>query len=133
MPELPLVCADCHLQVPAFVESLPFLPLTVAGKVDRKALPEPKAAIKKAVTRSVSIKSVKKAGASAPPTPTEELIMDLMAEVLGIPVAGLTPLSSFAGLGGHSLKGMALLSKLRDEANCPQLQLVDLTEDDCPK
>ncbi len=115
-----------HYMVPAFIEPLPMLPLTVAGKIDRKALPDPIAAVQKAVTRSISIKSVNKD--ASPPTELELLIMDLFSEVLQIPVQGLTPLSSFAGLGGHSLLGMALLGKLREEANCPNLQLMDLLQ-----
>lgn len=120
-----------HYMVPAFIEALPMLPLTVASKVDRAALPDPVAAMQAAVTRSISIKTVKTDG--QPPNELELLIMDLFSEVLQIPVAGLTPLSSFAGLGGHSLLGMALLGKLREEANCPALQLMDLVHDDCPR
>ncbi|WP_436534841.1 amino acid adenylation domain-containing protein [Actinoplanes sp. HUAS TT8] len=85
-----------HL-VPAAVVELDALPLTVAGKLDRRALPEPDFA---------GI-----AGATAPRTPTEEILCGLFAEVLALPAVGAA--DDFFALGGHSLTATALAARVR--------------------
>ncbi|MFC4065338.1 non-ribosomal peptide synthetase, partial [Actinoplanes subglobosus] len=80
-----------HL-VPAAVVVLDALPMTVAGKLDRRALPEP------------DLAGI--AGSTAPRTPAEEILCGLFAEVLALPVVGAT--DDFFALGGHSLTATAL-------------------------
>ncbi len=84
--------------VPAFVVPVPEIPLTGNGKLDRRALPRPEAALP----------------VSRPPrTPGEKLLCDLYAEVLGVPEVGAE--DSFFDLGGHSLLATRLINRVRAE------------------
>jgi amino acid adenylation domain-containing protein len=75
--------------VPSVFVSLPRLPLTTAGKVNRRALPEPP--------------SVTDAPAFAPPgTPLEELLATIYAQVLGVERIGIH--DNFFDLGGGSIQ-----------------------------
>jgi acyl carrier protein len=85
--------------VPSFFVTLPALPRTATGKVDRAALPPPVAA-------PVEEGSTEVGG------PVEELLAGLWAEVLGVERVGLH--ESFFDLGGHSLLAVRVISKLRD-------------------
>lgn len=89
--------------VPIFYLALSELPLTPSGKVDRRALPTPKAA--------ELDKSVANGGHSRPPqTPTEKTIARLWAEMLGVKVISAD--SDFFHLGGHSLLAARIASRL---------------------
>ncbi|HSG40149.1 MAG TPA: amino acid adenylation domain-containing protein, partial [Thermoanaerobaculia bacterium] len=88
--------------VPAVFVSLAALPLTPNGKVDRRALagmaPEPQGGTADAYV--------------APRNPIEEILAPLWAEVLGVDRVGVN--DDFFDLGGHSLLGVQLVSRVRE-------------------
>ncbi|MFZ3494409.1 amino acid adenylation domain-containing protein [Streptomyces sp. 5.8] len=83
--------------VPSACVVLDALPLNSNGKVDRKALPEP---VAEAVT-----------GLRGPRTPEEEVLCALFAQLLGYDRVGID--QGFFDLGGSSLRGMTLISRIR--------------------
>ncbi len=85
--------------VPSTFVMLDSLPLTPNGKVDRRALPQPDVSV---ISREV--KTI------APRTPTDELIVAIWSEVLGVEV-GIN--DNFFDLGGHSLLATQVISRLR--------------------
>ncbi len=87
--------------VPSLFVPLPELPLTPQGKVDRRALPAPEAAV-----ASLSIA----AAATPPANPIAELIATVFAEVLGVERVGEG--DDFFALGGHSLLATRAVSRL---------------------
>ncbi|MCL2734361.1 MAG: condensation domain-containing protein, partial [Actinomycetia bacterium] len=89
-----------HL-VPSAVVVLEDLPLTVGGKLDRKALPAPGPAAG-AASRSPR----------GPRSSREEVLCGLFAEVLGVPEVGID--DGFFDLGGDSIVSIQLVSKARE-------------------
>ncbi|HEV7786307.1 MAG TPA: condensation domain-containing protein, partial [Thermoanaerobaculia bacterium] len=83
--------------VPSLFVRLEALPLTVTGKLDRRALPAPEAA--------------PATSAAAPLSAAEELLAGLWADLLGIERVG--PDADFFDLGGHSLLATRLASRVR--------------------
>jgi glyine---[glycyl-carrier protein] ligase len=85
--------------VPAAVMELAALPLTAAGKLDRRALPP-------AVFGTAD-------DSRQPSSTPERLLCDLFAQVLGVDRVG--PDDGFFDLGGHSLLAAMLLARVRQQ------------------
>ncbi|MGW4633166.1 amino acid adenylation domain-containing protein, partial [Nocardia sp. NPDC004415] len=83
--------------VPAAVMVLDEIPLTPAGKLDRRALPEPVLAPREFRT---------------PTSEVEAIIATVFAEVLGVDAVGLD--DSFFALGGDSILSIQLVSRAKD-------------------
>ncbi|WP_432065179.1 amino acid adenylation domain-containing protein [Streptomyces sp. C10-9-1] len=83
--------------VPAHIVVLPGFPLTEGGKVDRRALPEPR-------PTAVSFQP--------PATDAERAVTAAAAAVLGLPEAGTD--QDFFHLGGDSILAISLMAALRD-------------------
>jgi amino acid adenylation domain-containing protein len=97
--------------MPSSFVLLDALPLTATGKVNRRALPAPQMYTNKS---------------SVPPrTPAEELLAGMWANVLGVTSVGVE--DNFFDLGGHSLLGTRLVSRIR-EAFAVELRLRSLFE-----
>ncbi|WP_238009491.1 amino acid adenylation domain-containing protein [Dactylosporangium sp. AC04546] len=84
--------------VPAAIVTLPALPLTTNGKLDRKALPAPDFGAARTRGRS-------------PQTAVEQRLADVFAEVLGTGPVGAD--DSFFELGGDSITSIQLVSRAR--------------------
>jgi amino acid adenylation domain-containing protein len=87
--------------VPSQLVFLTALPLTPNGKLDRRAL-----------ARMAPEAPAPGEGFVAPRDPLEEMLAPLWAEVLGIARVGAH--DNFFALGGHSLLGIQLLSRMED-------------------
>uniref|UniRef100_A0A486XU80 Malonyl CoA-acyl carrier protein transacylase n=1 Tax=Rheinheimera sp. BAL341 TaxID=1708203 RepID=A0A486XU80_9GAMM len=79
-------------------------PVSVNGKLDRKALPEP--------TESHFTDNYE-----VPKTYTEERLTRVWATLLGLKAVEISANASFFALGGHSLKAVRLVSAVRDVFN----------------
>ena len=87
--------------VPSVFVMLDSLPLTPAGKIDRKSLPEPH--IERPDTENECI---------SPRTQTEKLLAGIWCEVLGISQVGIH--DNFFSLGGHSLLATQVMSRIKE-------------------
>jgi amino acid adenylation domain-containing protein len=87
--------------IPAAFVFLEELPLTPSGKVDRARLPDPRQATQG------SSETV------APRNAVEGVLVTIWADLLGVPSVGVEE-NFFNDLGGHSLLGTTLVSRVRD-------------------
>ncbi|WP_425439069.1 amino acid adenylation domain-containing protein [Rhodococcus tukisamuensis] len=85
--------------VPTAIVELAEFPLSSAGKLDRRALPDPEPAAREF---------------RAPATPTEVLVAGVYADVLGADRVGAD--DSFFDLGGNSLSATRVLGRLNEAA-----------------
>ena len=99
-----LAAALPEYMIPATFVFISALPLTTAGKIDRKALPVPDAV-------RPDLQNVY----TAPRSPVEELIALIWAEVLQLRQIGID--DNFFELGGHSLRATQVISRLRTAFN----------------
>ncbi|WP_339065083.1 non-ribosomal peptide synthase/polyketide synthase [Teredinibacter turnerae] len=86
--------------VPATVKALLQFPLTITGKIDRKALPLD------------LLDSGESLSYSPPTTKSQEILCDLWRDILGQSNVGIH--TNFFDLGGHSLLAMRLVSRINE-------------------
>lgn len=101
--------------VPAFLEELDMIPMTVSDKADRKNLPAPSGP-------RVSLQS---ADHVAPTTDMERTVADVLASVLQVERVSITD-DFFLDLGAHSLLMARFGSKLRQSAGLPDISMRDV-------
>ena len=100
--------------VPGDFVALPALPLTLNGKLDRKALPLPS-----------GMEAEQAALPTAPRTSSEKLVATVWQDCLG--VAQVDVLDDFFQLGGHSLIAVQVMARLAQETG-QRLPLATLFE-----
>lgn len=87
--------------LPQYALQLEALPLTGSGKIDRKALPRPEAAVREEVVYT------------APRSDLEKQMAELWQEVLKLPRVGID--DNFFTIGGQSLKAAFLLARMQKQ------------------
>ncbi|MCP4150732.1 MAG: hypothetical protein GY757_23505, partial [bacterium] len=88
-----------NYMIPAHFVQLPKFPLNSSGKVDRKALPEPELRQNDNYT--------------APRDDVEKKLAEIWSQILSIQTIGIE--DNFFHMGGHSLKGTQLLTRVHKE------------------
>jgi thioesterase domain-containing protein len=88
-----------EFMVPANFVELESLPMTMNGKIDRRALPSPQR------------ESRDQSHVVAPRNETEALLVSLFQSILGVGAVGIT--DDFFDLGGHSLMAARMVSEVR--------------------
>ena len=97
--------------IPTFFMQLEKMPLTANGKLKRDALPIPE--------RMVAAQYV------VPSTETQQKLVEIWAEVLGIDATSISVDNSFIQLGGHSLMAVQIANKIKRIFNI-EMKLVEL-------
>jgi len=89
--------------IPSYFVYLERIPLTPNGKLDRKALPDPKVETGREY--------------AAPRDKVEEKLIEIWADMLGIDESDIGIDTNFFYLGGHSLKATILAARIHKEFN----------------
>jgi acyl carrier protein len=100
-----------YYMVPSAFARLEALPLTVNGKLDRKALPEP-------VLRDEN-------EYEAPANAMEKKLCSLYGEVLGLKPDMVSAHADFFKLGGDSIRSIQLASRIQRQTQC-QIKIKDI-------
>ena len=116
MSQIKVICPECkeelnkevirrHLidllpdyMIPSYFVQLKKLPITSNGKVNRKALPSPKATVGDDYV--------------APSNETQRKLVEIWAEVLDIEKEEISTTVNFFDIGGNSIKAMIILSRI---------------------
>ncbi|MCA1587099.1 MAG: non-ribosomal peptide synthetase, partial [Acidobacteria bacterium] len=101
-----------EFMVPSHVVQLDTFPLTPNGKIDRKALPPPEAAL-----------SALKVSSRAPENDVERRLVGIWTDLLRLPSVGVD--ENFFDLGGHSLLAVQAVARVR-EATAQNIPITDL-------
>jgi acyl carrier protein len=88
--------------IPSFFVFMDALPISPAGKIDRRSLPAPEGTRPEWMREFV-----------APRTPVEQQLGDMACELLNLDKIGVY--DSFFDLGGHSLLATQFVSRVREE------------------
>ena len=90
--------------IPAYIVSIDKFPLNINGKIDVKALPNPKDKIHRSKEELLS-----------PRNPIEESLLEIWKEILELEHIGIG--ENFFAIGGHSLKATQVVSKIKKVLN----------------
>ena len=101
--------------IPSAYVELANIPLTVNGKVDRKALPAPDVG---AYTQDQYV---------APKDETERVLVEIWSELLGLEAEAISTTSNFFALGGHSILLTSLIAHIEKRFH-KKIKIVDLLE-----
>ncbi|MEU9800560.1 amino acid adenylation domain-containing protein [Streptomyces sp. NPDC051000] len=117
--DLAAVAAEVGAALPDFLRPTHYaqveaIPLTVNGKADTKALPEPK-----------PLGSLTTSAERGPETETETTVCEFFAEALDLDDDEVSAVSDFVSLGGHSMLAVRLVGLLRREFG-PVITIRDL-------
>ncbi|MGW8327946.1 amino acid adenylation domain-containing protein [Streptomyces sp. NPDC055897] len=117
--DLATVAAEAGKGLPDFLRPTHYaqvdsIPLTVNGKADTAALPEPK-----------PLGALTTSGERGPETETETLVCEFFAETLDLDDDEVSAVGDFLSLGGHSMLAVRLVGLLRREFG-PVITIRDL-------
>ncbi|MEP0264420.1 amino acid adenylation domain-containing protein [Dokdonia sp.] len=93
-----------HYSIPSEFVMLTQLPITINGKIDKKALPY-----------SSGIKAVSEKKYIAPQTQKEKVIIQIIAQQLGKEVSTISILDNFFDLGANSIKIVKILNEINKQ------------------